>query len=170
MNIFILDQEPTKAASRLANKHIGQPKPGGKWGTPKMAVEALQMLANAYHKWGWPIHHKIRDGGVYSHRAHPYHRCTVWTGESEMNALWLVNHAIAICERFRAITGRHPSVRTSVDETTDIFRNHASINITSLALPKTFAIADGIHHKDDRLPAELAVKAYRQYYLTKEKS
>ena len=91
MNIFVTDPSPTVSAQVLPDKHI-----------VKMPLESCQMLAIVCsEKWGHgygEIHKK--DGEPYktdkgAFRGHP---CTVWANESNINAWWLVAHAMALCK------------------------------------------------------------------------
>ena len=41
MNIFVLDENPIRAAEMMCDKHI-----------PKMVVESAQMMASAVRRWG----------------------------------------------------------------------------------------------------------------------
>ena len=93
MNIFVTDPSPTVSAQVLPDKHI-----------VKMPLESCQMLAIVCsEKWGHgygEIHKK--DGEPYktdkgAFRGHP---CTIWANESNINAWWLVAHAMALCEEY----------------------------------------------------------------------
>ena len=86
MNIFCLDTNPTVAAQHLCDKHIN-----------KMIVESAQMLANAFtldrlQQADCPRNQKGQP------RSHGYskHPCTVWTYQTQSNADWLCDHAIAM--------------------------------------------------------------------------
>ena len=86
MNIFCLDANPTVAAQYLCDKHIN-----------KMIVESAQMLANAFtldrlQQADCPRNQKGQP------RSHGYskHPCTVWTYQTQSNADWLCDHAIAM--------------------------------------------------------------------------
>lgn len=68
MNIFILDQDPARAARYHADKHV-----------PKMILESAQMLSTA-----------LGQGYKPTHKNHP---CTKWVRESRDNAEWLYEMA-----------------------------------------------------------------------------
>lgn len=68
MNIFILDEDPRMCARYHCDKHVS-----------KMILESAQMLSTVM-------------GGPYK-PTHQNHPCTVWTGESKENALWLIEMA-----------------------------------------------------------------------------
>lgn len=78
MNIFILDIDPTVAATMQCDKHV-----------VKMIVESAQMLCSAF------------DGGVAPYkRTHYNHPCSVWVRKSEANFNWLIEHSLALCDEY----------------------------------------------------------------------
>jgi len=109
MNIFVTDPSPTVSAQVLPDKHV-----------VKMPLESCQMLAIVCsEKWGHgygEIHKK--DGEPYktdkgAFRGHP---CTVWANESNINAWWLVAHAMALCEEYTHRYGKVHSCENTVLE------------------------------------------------------
>lgn len=64
MNIFVLDEDPRRAAQYHCDKHVS-----------KMLLEAAQILSTV-------------GKGPYK-PTHKHHPCTRWAGESRANALWL---------------------------------------------------------------------------------
>ena len=106
MNIFVTDPSPTVSAQSLPDKHI-----------VKMPLESCQMLAIVCsEKWGHgygELHKK--DGTAYftdkgAFRNHP---CTVWANESNINAWWLVAHAMALCKEYTHRYGKVHSCEKS---------------------------------------------------------
>jgi len=92
MNIFVLDENPVEAARMMCDKHI-----------PKMILESAQMMASALRRHGagdelMPLNQQGRPykGGYHNHP------CTVWTGESVDNYLWLYQHAHQLCVEYRS--------------------------------------------------------------------
>jgi hypothetical protein len=75
MNIFILDEDPVRAAQMLCDKHV-----------VKMCLETAQMLSTI-------------SGGPYK-PTHANHPCTVWAKYSRSNYLWLYYHGMAIAEEY----------------------------------------------------------------------
>ena len=63
----------------LANRHV-----------VKMALESAQMLSTALQANG------VAAAGLYR-PAYAKHPCTLWTGVSRQNFLWLCDHADALC-------------------------------------------------------------------------
>ena len=127
MNIFVTDPSPTVSAQVLPDKHI-----------VKMPLESCQMLAIVCsEKWGHgygEIHKK--DGEPYktdkgAFRGHP---CTVWANESNINAWWLVAHAMALCEEYTHRYGKVHSCESTVLEAGHLIP-------FTMERPKSFAFA-----------------------------
>jgi len=117
MNIFVTDPSPTVSAQVLPDKHI-----------VKMPLESCQMLAIVCsERWGHgygEIHKK--DGEPYktdkgAFRGHP---CTVWANESNINAWWLVAHAMALCEEYTHRYGKVIVVKTLSSKQDTLFHLH----------------------------------------------
>lgn len=87
MNIFILDNDPVKAAQMLCDKHI-----------VKMCLETAQILSTI-------------NGGPYK-STHAKHPCTLWAGLNRSNYKWLIEHGIGIAEEY---TFRFNKVHKSED-------------------------------------------------------
>jgi hypothetical protein len=75
MNIFILDDNPIKAAQYLFDKYV-----------VKMALETAQILSTI-------------NGGPYR-PTHANHPCVKWAGECIENYLWTFAHGVAICNEY----------------------------------------------------------------------
>ena len=127
MNIFVTDPSPTISAQVLPDKHV-----------VKMPLESCQMLAIVCsEKWGHgygEIHKK--DGEPYktdkgAFRGHP---CTIWANESNINAWWLVAHAMALCEEYTHRYGKVHSCENTVLEAGNLIP-------FTLERPKSFAFA-----------------------------
>ena len=84
MNIFILDTDPTKAATMLCNKHIS-----------KMILESAQLLCSAHPNKHAPYK-----------RTHYNHPCAKWARASKQNYFWLLEHAYAMCREYTCRYGR----------------------------------------------------------------
>jgi hypothetical protein len=72
MNIFILDNDPIKAAQQHSDKHC-----------VKMILEHTQMLSTAIR-----VHSNDTVEGVYK-MAHLNHPCSKWTRQTRNNFNWL---------------------------------------------------------------------------------
>jgi len=86
MNIFILDNDPIKAAQMQCDKHV-----------VKMILESAQMLCTI----------ATQQGFVAPYRpTHAKHPCTIWTAESRQNWDWLITHALALCAEYTSRYGK----------------------------------------------------------------
>lgn len=77
MNIFVLDADPTVAATMLCDQHVG-----------KMLLEACQLLCNCH------------DAAPYK-RTHYNHPCSVWVRADPANYAWLMRYAAALSAEYR---------------------------------------------------------------------
>ena len=105
MNLFILDNDPVKAAQLQCDKHV-----------VKMIVESAQMLSTAHRmldgvetkrpsKSGktmskyWELNDD-REAVLYK-AVHMHHPCTIWTMETLANYKWHYDHFIALCNEYK---------------------------------------------------------------------
>ena len=115
MNIFVLDANPITAARMMCDKHI-----------PKMVVETAQMLASALRRHGatddiMPI--AKTTGRPYKGGYHN-HPCTVWTGDTQQNFLWLVDHGLALSQEYIMRFGKiHACSANAISLSTNALRN-----------------------------------------------
>ena len=86
MNIFVLHDDPARAAEMMCDKHV-----------IKMILESNQMLSTVARKCGHDAPYRS------THAKHP---CTLWAGESQNNWDWLVNHSRALCEEYTRRYGK----------------------------------------------------------------
>lgn len=73
MNIFVLDEDPIKAAQMLCDKHIC-----------KMIVESCQLLCSVFY-----FNSNIVPQYKLTHKNHP---CAKWARLSKANFEWLLKH------------------------------------------------------------------------------
>ena len=78
MNIFVVDNNPRRAARMLCDKHV-----------VKMCVETAQLLCTAYPKGQAPYR-----------QTHMQHPCAVWCRASRQNYAWLIQHGKALCKEY----------------------------------------------------------------------
>ena len=136
MNIFILDSEPTVAATMHTDKHVR-----------KMILETSQMLSTAHH---------ILDGykpGIYK-PAYANHPCTVWVRETSANYSYALKLLYGLHNEYKRRFGKiHASV-SILNALTQFPTNIRQAGITpfALAMPKQY-------HSDLG-----AVQSYRNYY------
>lgn len=105
MNIFILDEDPYKAAIQMCDKHV-----------VKMIVESAQMLSTAHRVLDGKATKRSsvsgkrvldyyelddsRESKVYR-AAHVKHPCNIWIRETTANYFWLYNHFIALLAEYK---------------------------------------------------------------------
>ena len=164
MNIFILDQDPKKAAEYHCDKHVC-----------KMILEAGQMLCTA-HWIRWLEHlgksrsdfRLMRDVKAYLREkvpeasqppwniTHVNHPCSVWTRETPENYSWHHNLMGALLDEYTVRYSRtHKS--TSVWQWLDDNR--------PLTFPKQGLTPFTICMKDVYKVNQDPVDCYREYYL-----
>lgn len=96
MNIFVLDNDPVKAARYCADTHV-----------VKMPLETAQMLCTVLWKHG--IEAKYRP-------THQSHKCVVWAQASSQNFEWLVIHGLSLCDEYTRRYGRkHACEKVIID-------------------------------------------------------
>jgi hypothetical protein len=166
MNIFILDDDPTKAAQAQCDKHV-----------VKMIVESAQMLSTTHRildgnqdrrpsstgktmskYWALP---DARESLLYK-AVHVGHPCTVWTMESRANYVWHYIHFVALCDEY---THRYGKVHATEKLLKNILRA-APKNMPAVSGLTPFKLAMGIAPEciDNSDP----VSSYRKFYQTKE--
>lgn len=91
VNIFYSDINPEICARNLDNLRVN-----------KMITESCQMLSTALRVNG------LTHPGLYK-IAYKNHPCTLWTGKSRFNFVWLCKHTEALVNEFRKFgqTGKH---------------------------------------------------------------
>lgn len=91
MNIFVLDNDPKKAAQMLCDKHVS-----------KMILETAQILCAVAHKNG--------ISNVPYRLTHKNHPCTLWAGDTALNWEWLLTHGLAMSAEY---TRRYKKIHKS---------------------------------------------------------
>ena len=169
MNIFILDEQPQKAAEYHCNKHV-----------VKMILEAGQMLCAA-HWMSWLEHFNknrtdfrlmrdvkqfLKDNVPKEKQpawgiTHVNHPCTVWSRENCSNYDWHYKHFIALCNEY---TYRYGKIHASETKLATVLRN-APKKIEHTTGKSPFRLAMG---SNPECMFEDAVKSYRAFYQTKQ--
>tara|TARA_R110002074_G_scaffold57366_2_gene141267 strand:+ start:3209 stop:3757 length:549 start_codon:yes stop_codon:yes gene_type:complete len=164
MNLFILDNDPIKAAQLQCDKHV-----------VKMILESAQMLSTVHRmldgklytapsnsgkrmvkKWSHPVHDDVLYKAV-----HMYHPCTEWTFESDTNYKWHYTHFIALCDEY---TYRYGKVHASDTKLRKVLK---VIPTNIVRKSKTeFRLAMG-SNPECMHPGD-AVRSYREFYMTKQ--
>jgi len=168
MNIFVLDNNPIKAAQLQCDKHV-----------VKMIVESAQMLSTAHRmldgietkklsKSGkrmvkyWTMEDELKENTLYKavHFAHP---CTVWSMESVQNYIWHYDHFDALCIEY---TYRYRKVHATQTKLADMLsippRNLPSVGLTPFRL--------AMQHQPQCINEADPVQSYKDYYQTKQEN
>lgn len=164
MNIFVLDEDPIKAAKMYCDKHI-----------PKMCVELLQQLGSAAIKHGaqpeqLPVAKSTQKPirGGYHH-----HPCTIWCGMSRDNYLWATHHGAALCEEYKKRFGKEHYCANGIEILYGLSYLIPEGDLTpfALAMPDEYRPITWTSSTTLRLLSHArgddAVEAYRRYYHAK---
>jgi hypothetical protein len=144
MNIFVLDNDPVKAAHMYCDKHV-----------PKMVVELYQQLGSALRRHGVTDEHMpLTKAGTPLKGGYHNHPCTKWCGDSEMNFWWARRHALELCAeyyfRYNKIHFCHQGIH-----------DMGNIDVKLPNIPQTpFALA-----MPDEYKSSNAIDSYRRYYI-----
>jgi hypothetical protein len=162
MNIFILDEDPRRAAKQQCNKHV-----------VKMILESAQMLSTAHRlldgepelrpsKSGkrtvkyWRLN-DYRENVLYK-AVHMNHPCTIWTRETEENYMWHYSHFTELCKEYTYRYGKIHKTETLLLK---------PLQYPPKAIPSSrltpFAMA-----MPDEFKSSNIVESYRRYYQSKQ--
>ena len=161
MNIFVLDEDPVKAAQAMDCVRV-----------PKMIVESAQMMASALLRHDTPssVMPYTMSGTRYKGGYHK-HPCTVWAGNTRTNFMWLATHALALCKEYEERFIKEHTCRQPILHMIEWMDNIPEGDLCpqttafALAMPEEFRTWDGdvLTHSY----SGFAVKAYRDYYHSK---
>jgi hypothetical protein len=135
MNIFVLDQDPRRAAEAQCDQHV-----------VKMTVETAQLLCAAFD-----------DGTAPYIRTHANHPCAIWSRETAANFLWLAEHGLWLADEYRYRYGKTHGSESVIRWCLDNF-GLASVDSSDDLTPFAQAMPDEYRCAD-------VVEAYRAYYL-----
>lgn len=135
MNIFVLDEDPVRAAQAQCDRHV-----------VKMPLESAQMVCTIARA------HGIEAPYRPTHAKHP---CTVWAGASQESFQWLLIHAAALCAEY---TRRYGKVHACEAVLRDVGAR------TLFELPRA-ARPDFVQTMPEQYRRSDAVSAYRAFYL-----
>jgi hypothetical protein len=135
VNIFVLDKDPSTAATMMCDKHV-----------VKMIVETAQMLCTIAHGMGY-------EGAPYrsTHKNHP---CTVWAAKTSSNWRWLLRHGFALCDEYTKRYGKNHKSRKVIEWCNQL-----------PAIPETGPLTPFAQAMPDQYRNECVVTAYRDYYM-----
>lgn len=139
MNIFALSPSPKGSALQMCDKHV-----------VKMILESAQIICTVHHKYP---NRNVKYDIPYK-MTHANHPCTIWTGVSISNYLWLVRHAKALNEEYKFRYNRQVNHKSW-----DIIASLPYPNIPLTPMTK-FVMA-----MPDKYKCDDPHEAYRQYYI-----
>ena len=149
MNIFVLDNNPIKAAAAMDCVRV-----------PKMVTESAQMMASALRRHGatddmMPL---TKAGKPYKGGYH-HHPCTIFAGDTRANFKWLAHHAEALLDEYYHRFGKVHACHNPIYQMSSMSKMIPDGTLTP------FAQAMPDEYKDND-----AVIAYRAYYHSKADS
>lgn len=174
MNIFVLDQNPCRAARFHCDKHV-----------IKMILESAQLLSTAvaaasiglkvYQYSSNIAQAELRNDTVDALLAlgkivkptHVNHPCAIWARSSKANFMWLREMAVALCDEKIWRWPENPPHKYEMllnrIHKIDLVNNLPDTGLTPFALV-CGDVSEG-HPKFGK--PDLAVRLYREYYKTK---
>lgn len=175
MNIFILDEDPVKAAEMQCDKHV-----------VKMITESAQMMSTAHRLLDGKMVMKPSKSGkrmvkyydlyegaddlememILMKNVHEHHPCTIWTMESSGNYEWHWEHLNALCKEYtrRYSTEKEPYKTHKVERVHLWPLKNRPRNIP-IGPMTPFKLA---MKSNPECMFEDAVKSYRAFYHTKQ--
>ena len=144
MNIFVLDNDPWKAAENMCDKHV-----------VKMIIESAQILSAVVDVKSGSFLSEEYDLPKYP-KAHVKHPCTIWSMTTRKNAEWVIDHLEALSAEY----SRRYKKQHKLGEHYQIYRgllDQCKFEENGLT---PFAQAMPDEYKSDD-----PVQAYRTYYL-----
>ncbi len=164
MNIFVLDQDPVRAAQLQCDKHV-----------VKMVTESAQMLSTVHRVCDGKIEKRLskanrklnywqlddsRERLLYK-AVHVNHPCTLWTKETDSNYIWHYQHFIALCKEYTYRYEKvHACEKLLSEALKQLPRNIPKGNMTNFRL--AMKASPECMFPDD------PVKSYKLFYKTKE--
>ncbi len=168
MNIFVLDNDPVKAAQAMDCVRV-----------PKMVTESAQMMASALRRHGAPDERMpLTKAGRPYKGGYKNHPCTIFAGDTRTNFLWLATHALALCREYEQRFLKEHACKQPIIHMIEWIEYIPEGDLTpfALAMPDEYktAYVEGLaelcnpfikHAKGND-----AVEAYRRYYHSKADS
>ena len=138
MNIFVLDEDPFRAAEYACDKHV-----------VKMILETAQLLCSAYQD----EYSCDSCGPVPYKKTHYNHPCSKWARESMQNYEWLIMHGDGLCAEYTSRYGKHHKSGEVIRYCEKHMPDLPDLGLTSFA-----------QAMPDQYKSKSAVAAYRDYY------
>lgn len=141
MNIFVLDEDPVRAAQYNCDTHVC-----------KIILEAAQLMALAHDN----LDHAPEP--VKSYRAKPFlnHPITKWVKTSLPNYQWLAEHARKLCEEY---TTRYNRSHATEPIVLWLYENQPALELAT-------SHTQFVQAMPDEYKKPCAVDAYRNLYKT----
>jgi hypothetical protein len=165
VNLFVLDNDPVKAAQLQCDKHV-----------VKMIVESAQMLSTVHRMLDGVETRKPSKSGktmskywvlpderenLFYKAVHMHHPCTVWTAESNNNYNWHYVHFVALCDEYTYRYGKVHATDTKLRKALKSPpRNIPNGNLTLQPL--------AMKAKPECMDYRDIVGSYRKFYQTKQ--
>jgi len=146
VNIFVLDEDPRRAAQQMCDKHV-----------VKMPLESAQMLSTAVN-----VLHGRKVAPYKS--AYLNHPCTVWARETLGNFLWLYEHGMELCREYSHRYGRQHKSQAVIEKclllavSENIPEDHFSLMLDRQLTPHPLCMPE-------QYKVESVVESYRAYYI-----
>jgi hypothetical protein len=149
MNIFVLDNNPVKAAAAMDCVRV-----------PKMVTESAQMMASALRRHGATDEQMpLTKSGTPYRGGYKNHPCTIFAGDTRTNFKWLAHHAEALLDEYYHRFGKVHACHNPIYQMSSMSKMIPEGDLTP------FAQAMPDEYKDND-----AVIAYRAYYHSKADS
>ncbi len=162
MNIFVLDDNPIKAAAAMDCVRV-----------PKMVTESAQMMASALRRHGatdeqMPL---TKAGRPYK-GGYKNHPCTIFAGDTRTNFKWLAHHAEALLDEYYHRFGKVHACHNPIYQMSSMSKMIPEGDLTpfALAMPDEFRPIGCDYGLVYHASGQMAIDAYRAYYHSKADS
>ena len=136
MNIFVLDQNPVRAARMQCDRHV-----------VKMTLETAQMLSTVINELGGQSPYKT---------AHVNHPCSVWARQSVENFRWLYRHGMALSLEYTKRYGKTHKSESVIRQCLDALPTVSMASVEQTPFPLCMP---------DKYKCDDAVESYRRFYI-----
>ena len=144
MNIFVLDNDPSVAATYNCDKHV-----------VKMVLELYQQLGSAVIRHGaTPDKMPLTSKGTPLKGGYHNHPCTKWVGDTKTNFVWTALHGLSLCHQYTLRYAKTHACEKGIRQMANMFDMIPQGPQTEYAQ----AMPDEYRKWGD------AVEAYRDYY------
>ena len=167
MNIFVLDNNPIKAAAAMDCVRV-----------PKMVTESAQRMASALRRYDATDEQMpLTKSGKPYRGGYKHHPCTVWAGDTRANFKWLAHHAEALLDEYYKRFGKVHACHIPIYQMSRMSKMIPEGDLTPFALAMPDEFRPNHSHRyptvvkgDSHASGDDAVQAYRAYYHSKADS